>query len=263
MQIKTKLYKGEVELIFESFRHTYIVTDKKNDIYGEKRPSATTALGIIAKPALIYWAANMAADSIKEQLEPGKSYDELEIDAMVETCRKAHTVRKKKAGSIGTLIHNWVEDYINGEDPVRPVNEQLATATAKFMGWVKEHNVKFLLAEQQVYSRKYGYTGTLDFICKIDGKLYIGDLKTSGGIYPEMLIQAAAYRYARNEEFPEENYHGQIIVRVGKDDGTLQVGLVTDNGWYKKMLAAFIYALELKKSMENIKNFKIEKQRMK
>lgn len=259
MKIITKLYNEEVLLEFETFRHTYTVTDEKNGIFAQRRPSATTALGIIAKPQLIFWASNMCADSIKEQLKPGTAYDELQIEAIIETGRKAHTQRKVEAGTIGTFVHKWVEDYIKGQNPAQPVNKQLAVAVSKFMGWVKKHQVKFLLSEQQVYSRKYGYTGTLDFICQIDGKLYLGDLKTSSGIYPEMLIQTSAYRFARTEEYPQEEYAGQIIVRVGKDDGELEIGIVQDDGWYKKMLGGFIYALELYKSMENIKEFNVEK----
>lgn len=262
MTIKTKLYNGEVELVFDSFRHSYTVTDEASGRYDEKLPSATTALSIIAKPQLIYWAANMTADSIKAQLEPGKSYDELQIDAIIESGRKAHDNKKKQAGSMGTLVHEWVEDYIKGGNPAMPVNEQLSMAIKKFVSWVEFHNVKFLKSEQQIYSRKYDYTGTLDFICVVDGLMYIGDLKTSSGIYPEYLIQTAAYRFARTEEFPEEKYFGQIIVRVGKDDGLLEIGLLNDDdhkGWYKKMFGTFVYALELYKGMEKVKDFKIKK----
>jgi len=260
MQIKTKLYKGEVEMVFDSFKHTYMVTDPDNQVFDEKMPSATTVLGIIAKPQLIYWAANITADTIKEQLSAGVALDELQIDSIIETGRRAHTQRKKDAGSMGTLVHKWVEDYIKGEAPAQPVNKQLQISIAKFLGWVEKHQVKFVLSEQQVYSRKYGYTGTLDFICYIDGKMYIGDLKTTSGIYPEMLIQTSAYRYARTEEFPEEKYEGQIIVRVGKDNGDLEIGVLTDTVWYKRMLADFLYALQLYKGMEQIKEFKVEKQ---
>lgn len=260
MQIKTSLYNGEVEMVFDTFRHTYTVTDEKNGVFEKRFPSATTANGIIAKPQLIYWAANMTADTIKEQLEPGKSYDEVELDAIIEAGRRAHNQRKREAGSMGTLVHKWVEEYIKGGNPAQPINKQIQTSIAKFMAWKEKHDVKFLLSEQQVYSRKYGYTGTLDFICTIDGKMYIGDLKTTSGIYPEMLMQTAAYRFARTEEFPSEKYVGQIIVRVGKDDGALEVGVLEDDAQYKKFLGNFLYALYLYKGTEEMKEYKIERQ---
>jgi hypothetical protein len=258
MEIITKLYNGEVELVFESFRHTYHVTDEANGVFSERVPSVTTSLSIINKPALLNWAANMCADSIKEALEPGVAYDELQLNAIVEGGRKAHFQKKKDAGDLGTFVHKWVEAYIKGENPAIPINTDLQDSVKKFLAWVEKHQVTFVVSEQQVYSRKYKYTGTLDFICLIDGKMYIGDLKTSSGIWDEYLIQTAAYRQARCEEYPNEIYAGMLIVRIGKD-GSFEFGRITDFDWYKKMFVGFIAALKLTQTMESLKNFKIER----
>lgn len=259
MIIKTKLYKGKVELIFDSFRHSYHVNDPELKRFQEKVTNVTKALNIIAKPALINWAANMAAGSINDALEPGVAYDELQLQAIIQAGRKAHYQKKVDAGLLGTFIHKWIEDYINGEKPAMPVNIDLRNGIKNFLRWVKEHKVEFLVAEQQVYSRKYNYTGTLDFICKFEGKMYIGDMKTSSGIYPEMMVQTAAYRQARNEEFPEEEYAGQIIMRVDKTDGTFEPVRIPEQGWYKKMFVGFIAALKTQETMELIKTYKPER----
>lgn len=251
-KIKTTLYNGEVKLLFEKYGHKYSVD-------GKKVRSVTQALSIIAKPALVNWAARMAIDHVSEQIEPGKSYDEIQLMTIFEEGKKAHYKKKVDAGNLGSFVHNWVEDYINGKNPTMPTNKGLREAVERFLEWQKAHNVKFLLSEQQVYSRKYNYTGTLDFICIIDGKMYIGDLKTSSGIYPEMLIQTAAYRFAREEEYPKEKYAGQVIVKVGKEDGSLEVAVIRDNKWYAKMFMAFVAALKLSESMEIVKGFKHEK----
>jgi len=247
MIIKTKLYKGDVELIFDSFKHTY-------HFNGQKVPSVTTALGIINKPALVAWAANSAIDYVSEQIEPGKSYDELQLAAIWEGGRKSHYQKKTDAGTIGTFLHKYVEGFIKGDSPAQPVNPELQKSAMKFMNWVEKHKVEFLLSEQQVFSQKYGYTGTLDFICKIDGKMYLGDLKTSSAIYAEYLIQTAAYRQARTEEYPEEKYDGQLVIRIGKD-GSFEVKVVEDDQWYRKMFVAFLASLQLYKSLEHIKEF--------
>jgi hypothetical protein len=260
MIIKTKLYNSEVELVFDSFRHSYHVNDSLNGKFQEKVPSVTTALSILNKPALVNWAANMAADSIKESLKPGVPYDELEIQAIIEAGRKAHYQRKTDAGLTGTFVHKWVEDYIKGNNPGMPINQNLKDAINRFLEWKEKHQVEFLLSEQQIYSRKYNYTGTLDFICKVDDKMYIGDLKTSTGIYPEYLVQTAAYRQARVEEFPDEVYAGQLIVRIGKEDGAFEFAKVTDEMWYKKMFVGFIGALKTYETMELLKEFKAERE---
>lgn len=250
MITKNKLYNGEVTLSFESFRHRYVWEEKDEVI-----PSVTTILKVINKPALVNWASNMAVDYISEQIEPGKSYDELQLIDIFKKGRKAHWQKKTDAGDIGTFVHNWVEKYINGENPGMPVNPDLKVSILKFLIWVKKHDVKFLVSEQVTFSKKYKYSGTIDFICTIDGKLYIGDLKTSKGIYSEMWLQTSAYRYARTEEYPNENYSGQLIVRIGKD-GTFEFAIMRDDKMYHKMLECFVASLILTRGLEVVESFR-------
>lgn len=247
MIIKNKLYDKKVELIFDTFKHRYTLDNKVV-------PSVTTVLSVINKPALVNWAANSAIEYVSTQIEAGKAYDEIELETIFEAGRKNHYQKKTDAGTIGSFLHKWVEDYIKQQNPSMPVNEALKEAVGKFLNWASEHKVKFLSSEQVVYSQKYGYTGTLDFICKIDGKLYLGDLKTSSGIYPEYLIQTAAYRQARTEEYPNEKYAGQMILRIGKEGG-FEFAVVKDYGVYKEMLVAFIAALKLYEQLAFLKEY--------
>ena len=246
--IETTLYNGEIKLKLDTFRHHYTAN-------GEPVPSVTTALKIIDKPALVNWASGCAVDYVASAINPGESYDELQLLTIFDNARKAHWQKKKDAGDLGSIVHKWVENYINGEDPGMPVNQKLKDSVNNFLDWVKKHNVIFKVSEQQIYSKTYNYTGTLDFICEMDGKLYIGDLKTSSGIWPEYFIQTSAYRAAREEEYPEEKFAGQLIVRVGKD-GEFEFAMIDDYTWYRKMFVAFIAALKLSESMEDMKNFK-------
>lgn len=247
MQIFNKMYNGTVELVFNSFKHEYSVDGKK--IYG-----VTSVLQTIAKPALLFWAANMASDSFRSQVQPGRAYDEIEIETIWKAAKRAHTQKKEEAGSIGVLVHNWVDTYSKGENPPMPINEKAQGAIQRFLAWVIENDVKFLSNEQPCYSKKYGYAGTIDGICLIDKKLYIFDLKTSSGIWDEYLLQVAAYKQARQEEYPEEKYDGDcIILRVGKDEGEVEFMPFKAKKYH---LDAFLYALGLKKALERIANDK-------
>jgi hypothetical protein len=214
-RIVNKLYGGKEEIVFNDYKHKYIHCDKVI-------PGATTILGILNKPALMYWAANMSSDYFLEHIEPGKSYDEMELEAIWKNAKKAHTQKKDYSASLGSKVHKWVEDYINGKDPGMPVNKDMQGAVERWLGWVDEHDIEFLLAEQFVFSKKYKYAGQADFICKIDGKLWLGDLKTSNAIYDSYFAQVGAYLEARVEEYPEEDYVGAVVVRVGKKDGDFE-----------------------------------------
>lgn len=250
MKVRNKLYGGEVELMFDSFRHQYTLNNKVV-------PSVTKILGIVNKPALVAWAANSAIDYVSKQIEAGELYDEIQLESIWDAGRKNHYQKKTDAGTIGSFVHNWVEDYIKGKKPAMPVNVDLQEAIKKFLGWKIDNEVEFLTSEQVCYSKKYNYTGTLDFICKIDGKLYLGDLKTSKGIYPEYLMQTAAYRKAREEEYPDEDYSGQMILRIGKEGG-FEFAVIRDQAVYKEMLVGFIAALKLHEQMEFLRNYSWE-----
>lgn len=254
MLIKNKLYNRTVTLNFDGFRHRYVWEEKSREI-----KSVTKVLSVINKPALINWASNMAIDYVSEKIEPGRAYDELELAAIWDGGRKAHFEKKTHAEDIGIFLHKWIEKYIKGESPGTPINPKLRESVLKFLIWVKEHKVKFLLSEQVIFSKKYQYAGTTDFICIIDGKIYIGDLKTSSGIYPEMLIQTSAYRFARMEEFPKEEYAGQLIVRIGKD-GSFEFAIIRNDVAYKKMFDAFVAALILSNNLEFLGSFKADKE---
>ena len=253
MNYENKLYNNTVTLLFDARKHRYTWEEKDVAV-----KSVTTALKIINKPALVPWAANAAVDCIAEKLEPGIEYDELEIAEMLNQARNAHYKKKTTAGDLGTLLHKWIEDFIKGNDPGLPKNELLRKSVKRFLGWVEQHKVKFLLSEQVIFSKKYQYCGTTDFICKIDGKLYVGDLKTSTGVYSEMLVQTSAYRFAREEEFPKEKYEGMIILRIGSD-GTFETAIVRGQKIYENLFRTFIYALSLSNEMEFVDAYRPER----
>lgn len=254
MIYKNKLYNGTVQMLFDSNRHRYTFND-------EVIPTVTGILGIINKPALVNWSANTAVESIESAIEPGKSYDEIQLHAIFEAGRKAHFQKKVDAGNLGSFVHKWVEQYIKGENPTMPVNEDLQDSIKRFLVWVDKHKVKFMASEQVVFSKRYKYAGTFDFICTMQGKpdLYMGDLKTSNGIYPEYFLQTSAYRYARCEEFPEEKYTGQLIIRVGRE-GELEFAVIRDKKTYQNMFRGFLAAQNLHLTMESLKSFTPEKE---
>jgi hypothetical protein len=49
-----------------------------------------------------------------------------------------------------------------------------------FINWSRKNKVKFLFSEEVLYSKEWMNCGTVDFICEIDGKILIGDIKTNG-----------------------------------------------------------------------------------
>lgn len=211
-----KLYGGKVILNFDEKRHIYSVDDKV--VYG-----VTSIIGILDKPALMYWAVNMAVDFMGTNMVAGKAYDEVEIRTLLETARKAHRVKKDKTADIGTMIHDWLKKYVQAriekkKVPARPVNKEMQNAINGFFKWAKTDKIKLIASEQKIYSKKYRYAGTYDLEATMNGKRTIIDFKTGKAIYPEMFLQAAAYLQAKEEETGNKYDGGVAIVRLSQED---------------------------------------------
>jgi len=140
-------------------------------------PSVTTIIGNLGwnKNALIAWAKNTAA----EGNDPDKIRDE--------------------AADIGTLTHKMVEDHIKGLTTNTFMNSQSDIEKASvgynaFLMWEEANSPTYLESEVKLVSNLYNYGGTIDLVVELNGKKGILDIKTSKGIYPDHILQLAAYR---------------------------------------------------------------------
>lgn len=158
-------------------------------------PSVTTVMGAEPKPWLDKWREKWGA--------------------LAE--------RKTKAASdIGSEFHRCVEQYLDTGGYI--LSDTLSThyysrlrgMMGSFIDWAATVNGVVHATELKVISRLYTYSGTLDAVGILDGKLIIFDWKTSTRIYPEMALQLAAYAQAFKEEKGLDIKQG-IIVHVSKD----------------------------------------------
>jgi hypothetical protein len=208
---------------------------------GEKIPSVTTILGRLAKPALIQWAANMAVDYIEENWEIVHN-DSIEIKpAVFAAARKAHRVKKETAADVGTYTHAYAQDCLKANRllPV-PISEDLQGEFEKtkappemipkliegvrlgcdgFGNWFRKHEVHTIEVERQVVSAQHLYAGRCDFYGRIDGKLGVLDIKTSGGVYEDYWLQLTAYQGAITEEKPVNEPVKNWVLHLDKNTG--------------------------------------------
>jgi hypothetical protein len=205
-----ELYGGAVTLTFDEDKHTYTIDGRiiKDSISG--------CLKVIAKPALVGWAAGLAVDHIAARMYPGMVLDEIIIKDLVKGAKVAYRQKTEDAADLGTLGHKWVEDYLtaqanNRPAPGYPVNPQLRNIAETFLQFMRENNIEVIAAEQKVYSRELDIAGTFDCLARFNGELAILDWKTGSGIYPEYFLQMGGYDACYTEEInPEpECKHGE------------------------------------------------------
>jgi len=173
---------------------THIIYKNKE---GQKLPGVTTVLGVLAKPALMYWANKLGLQG---------------IDVKKYVDDKA---------SIGTLAHEMILAHLRGAELDTSVYTQkqidlAETSFLKYLDWEKGHDMCPRLLEEPLISEKYQYGGTPDNCCLLDGTPTYIDYKTSGGIYEEMFLQSAAYRHLLEENGYDVNRI--YILRIGRDE---------------------------------------------
>lgn len=216
---------------FNEDEHTYMVD-------GEHVPGTTTITGIIDKSQPIkWWAVNEARDYINENFEnhidPDNPLDEVNIQELADNARTAHMKSSNKGMNIGTLVHQYAEDYIqhlmNGYDePDFPNNEEAQEAAIEFLDWLEKHDVEPLLTEQMVFHPELRYAGTYDLKSFVDGDLLITDFKTGSGIYEEHYAQVTAY-YEAEQLRTDDSLDGICIVRFPKDSAGFEYETITDD----------------------------------
>jgi hypothetical protein len=229
--------------------------DKKAHSYtldGKPLTGVTTVLGVIAKPALIQWAANETVKYIQENKPKAVKiggvdyilYTTSQLSDLLDKAKSNHRSKATKTADVGTLVHSWCEKFVKGKNPKR--SKKIGHITDNFVKWANENQVKFLKSELQVYSEKYWYAGTLDLILVMNGKRYVADIKTTSGIYDRTpFFQMAGYQIAL-EEYGMKDIEGRIIIRCGKD-GAFEVKESLDYEVDKK---GFLACLELYRSLK-------------
>lgn len=212
---------------------------------GKPLMGVTTILSVINKPMLLQWSANMAVDYLKNIYSIGLELEEENF----EEARIAHRIKKEKAGNWGTEVHEAIEHWIAGNEPTIKPDQQIVFD--KFREWVKENNVKFLASEKHVWSEKLWTGGICDVVLEMDGKKYIGDFKTSNGIYNEAFFQIAAYHLMLIDMgiYTNDEIEGYIVINL-KKDGKLDFKIATDKELNQ---SAFLAALSLYKIIQSLK----------
>lgn len=132
---------------------------------------------------------------------------------------------RDKAGDIGTLAHEMADEFICGRDPMLVLDKcteeqkpKVLQAYQMFREWFDQQRCEVISAEKPLVSELHRYGGTPDAVLRLpDGRLAMGDWKTSNGIYRDYLIQVAAYTILWEENGNEPITGGYHICRFSKE----------------------------------------------
>jgi hypothetical protein len=249
-------YNNEVLLKFDQRKHVY------SRLIGREwipQKNVSTIVKIIDKSTfLIPWAAKKTVEKAALLAEDYKDFNwptgeefylfsPRELNALLLSAKSAHKDILEDAGNVGKIAHQHIEGAIicaiHNTDGIvdydYPYQEYLddraLNCIIAALAWMKFHNVRWKSTEKKIYSRQYGYAGTMDGLALVDScrdkkccsskfadRLSIIDWKSSNALHQEYILQVSAYRQAYCEEFQNEAVTGGFILRLGKEDGKFE-----------------------------------------
>jgi hypothetical protein len=246
-----------MEYKFDKVKHIHTLD-------GKTLTGCTTVLSVLAKPALIQWSANMAVEYIVKVASP--YYGELNSEEQLkdtylingkqlEEAKTAHRRKKEEAGQKGTDIHFEIEKLVASVigawgGIIDKDTKSEIPQVQHFMDWAVKNKVKFLESEKNIYSQSLWVGGIVDIVCEIDGEVWIADVKTGSGIYPEHFWQMAGYQIMLEEMGMGGKVKGHIVLNL-KKTGEFDEKRSVSNEEAKK---GFLACLEIYRIQEKFKN---------
>lgn len=138
--------------------------------------------------------------------------------------------RRDWAADVGTAVHDMIDCDLNGDQAgvtaraAKLDSEGQAKAMMAFTAWrsfAKNHKIKVIADEISLVSETHRYGGTLDKVISIDGSApAIIDFKTGKGVYPDQVLQVAAYKGLWDENRPDVPLTGGFhILHCNRETG--------------------------------------------
>lgn len=138
----------------------------------------------------------------------------------------------REAGELGDAVHHAVNQLLNNNEIIQgrlvgfedeeermPLIQEAYSLEQwdRILAWCKwfiDVNPEVLYSEEIVFSHKYQYAGTVDFIGKRGDTIFIADWKTGENIYEKYYYQLAAYTFAVMEMDPSLKIEYGSIVHI-------------------------------------------------
>ena len=183
---------------------------------GRQVPSVTTILrNVKDTESLLHWANKMGRDK------------NLTLDEA-----------RRQPAEAGTVAHKMIEAFIGLRSPTAEQLEEIRTkvphqhnsdpevvmqaknAFDNFIRWYRDFDIEFVRSEVRMVSAAHSVGGRLDAIGRSsDGRLSVIDFKT-GKLYPDQLLQVAAYKLLWEEMYPADPLLGGAhILSIKRETG--------------------------------------------
>lgn len=158
----------------------------------------------------------------------------------------------RKAGEIGSQVHalidSWAKlpkDYVISyldETGKEKYPFEVWELFCRAMNFFEVYKPEIIVHEFSFANDSLGYGGTIDMICKIDGKIFLIDYKSGNYIYESHKLQVAAYAKAWNLLNPDLKIDFAGILHLKSDTRTVNYDKMQGIGW--KLIYTDLYEID-------------------
>jgi len=158
-----------------------------------------------------------------------------------------------KAGKEGTQVHEAAEKLVLGEEVSwmddfgkAKYSQIVWEMILKFYDFWTTHKPELISTEQFVWSDEHKYAGTADLVVKMDGEIWLLDLKTSNALHRSYDLQLAAYAKAMVEVKNQKiDRTGIIWLKANTRSNSKKEGVYQGKGWQIKVIDNIDYNFDL------------------
>lgn len=111
---------------------------------------------------------------------------------------KAYKDYMNHVSDLGTRLHHYIECDLNGIDYDGLFSKDMVPGIESWISFREKHVIETIDCERILFSKKLKVAGTMDMCLRVDGKLYVADLKT-GTVYNKAFVQLSAYSHMYHE----------------------------------------------------------------
>lgn len=178
----------------------FIAGQHRYTLDGKWVPGVTTIVGILDKPTLVTWAANLVAEFVADRPDDVEILRNMGRDTLVTSLKKLPDEHKKSKGTRGTNIHDNLQTLL--ETGECDVPDEYVPVVEHAMQFLEDWAIDPIVTEVPVGSRKHQYAGKPDLIASYANPqtgatgTAIFDWKSGKAMYPEYAWQLSAYAFA-------------------------------------------------------------------
>ena len=159
----------------------------------------------------------------------------------------------RKAGKEGTQVHEACEKLVKGEEISWMDNygnakysQMVWEMILKFYDFWSTYKPELISTEDFVWSDEHRYAGTADLVVKMDGEIWLLDLKTSNSLHKSYDLQLASYAKALEEcKGIKIERTGVLWLKANTRSASKKEGVYQGKGWQIKVVDEIDHNFEL------------------